>query len=167
VSELPIPTNAVVSPTVFSLDCGDALVQAAETRRVEAHTLAIEPSWRTTSVTAEARHIDRMLHSVVPSADDPSKVLAGDSASHRADAGQAWGTLIHGLLEHAMRQKTFTEGDLKRLGSWLTVDEPQLRPVLGLAVKTVLHVSKSDLWNMAKKSDPLVEAPFAFEKNPK
>ncbi len=166
VSELSIPTNAIVAPAVLPLDCGDALVQAAETRRVQAHTLVIEPSWRTASVTAEARHIDRMVHSVVPSADDPAKVLAGDSASHRADAGQAWGTLIHGLLEHAMRQKTFTEDDLRRLGSWLTVDEPQLRPMLGLAVKTVLHVAKSDIWNMAKKTDRSVETPFAFAENP-
>ncbi len=163
--ELPISTNAGMSPAVSPLDCSASLVQAVEAWRAEAHSLAIEPSWRTTSVTAEARHIDRVIHSVVPSADDPAKVLAGDSASHRADAGQAWGTLIHGLLEHAMSQKTFTESDLQRLGMWLTVDEPQLRPVLGLAVKTVLHVSKANLWNMAKRSDTSVETPFAFAES--
>jgi ATP-dependent exoDNAse (exonuclease V) beta subunit len=92
--------------------------------------------------------------------------LAGDSPSHRADAGQAWGTLIHGLLEHAMRQKTFNEDDLQCLAMWLTVDEPQLRPVLGLAVKTVLHVSKSDLWNTANASESSVETPFAFTESP-
>lgn len=30
--------------------------------------------------------------------------------SHRADAGQAWGTLVHGLLEHAMRHRAPTRG---------------------------------------------------------
>jgi hypothetical protein len=91
------------------------------------------------------------------SADDPSKVLAADSPSHRVDAGQAWGTLIHGLLEHAMSQKKTTAEDLQRLGMWLTVEEPQLRQVLELAVKTVLYVSKSDFWDKAKRSDCSVE----------
>ena len=31
--------------------------------------------------------------------------MGADTPSHRADAGMAWGTLIHGLLEHAMRHK--------------------------------------------------------------
>jgi ATP-dependent exoDNAse (exonuclease V) beta subunit len=45
---------------------------------------------------------------------------------------------------------------------WLTVEEPQLREVLDLAVNTVLQVSKADFWNEAKKSDRSVETPFAF-----
>ena len=42
----------------------------------------------------------------------------------------AWGTLIHGLLEHAMRHPNATRDDLKRLAMWLTVEEPQLRAVI-------------------------------------
>ena len=60
-------------------------------------SVAKQPSWTVTSVTAEARHIARMARSVDASADDPSKVVAADTPSHRADAGQAWGTLIHGF----------------------------------------------------------------------
>ena len=107
-----------------------------------------------------------MTHSFVISADDPSKVVTTDTPAHRADAGQAWGTLIHGLLEHAMRQEHSTSDDLRRLGMWLTVDEPRLRSVLDLAVTTVLQVSKADFWREAKKSDRSVETPFAFSDGP-
>ena len=119
-----------------------------------------------TSVTAEARHIAAMTRSIIISADDPSKVVRADTPSHRADAGQAWGTLIHGLLEHAMRQKAATCDDLRRLGLWLTVENPELRDVLDLAVSTVLHVSKADFWNQAKESNRSVEIPFAFTDRP-
>ena len=85
------------------------MVTAAAGRQALAHLVAVDPSWQAMSVTAEARHIARMAGSLKFSADDPSKVLAADSPSHRADAGQAWGTLIHGLLEHAMSQKNATE----------------------------------------------------------
>ena len=61
-----------------------------------------------------------------------------------------------------MRQKHATAEDLRRLGMWLTVEEPQLRPVLDLAVNTVLQVSKAEFWDEAKKSDSSVETPFAF-----
>ena len=163
--ELTIPSPANVPP-LSPLDCSNVLVTAAAVRQSAAHSVALDPSWRTTSVTAEARHIARMAGSMKFSADDPSKVLAGDSPSHRADAGQAWGTLIHGLLEHAMSQKNATADDLQRLGMWLTVEQPQLRQVLELAIKTVLYVSKSDFWAEAKRSDCSVETPFAFTESP-
>ena len=65
-----------------------------------------------------------------------------------------------------MRQKYSTADDLRRLGMWLTVEEPQLRDVLDLAVNTVIQVSKADFWDEAKKSDCSVETPFAFAENP-
>jgi ATP-dependent helicase/nuclease subunit A len=163
--ELPIPPLVSVSP-VAPLDCGAAMQTSAANNRDLAHQLVSQPSWKVTSVTAEARHIARMTHSIVYSADDPSKVVMADTPSHRADAGQAWGTLIHGLLEHAMRQKNTTSDDLRRLGMWLTVEEPQLRKVLDLAVNTILRVSKADFWDEAKKSDRSVETPFAFADSP-
>jgi ATP-dependent helicase/nuclease subunit A len=164
VSGLSIPSPSNVSPR-SPLDCRNALVKAAEGRQVAAHSVAVDPSWRVTSVTAEAQHIARIAGSMKFSADDPSKVLAAGSPSHRADAGQAWGALIHGLLEHAMSHENATAEDLQRLGMWLTVEEPQLRHVLELAVKTVLSVSKSDFWAEAKRSDCSVETPFAFAEH--
>jgi ATP-dependent helicase/nuclease subunit A len=163
--ELPIPPSVNVTPVV-PLDCRSATQDAASSGQMEAHSRVSQPSWKVTSVTAEARHIARITHSFVISADDPSKVVTTDTPAHRADAGQAWGTLIHGLLEHAMRHKNSTADDLRRLGVWLTVEEPQLRPVLDLAVSTVLQVSKADFWDEAKKSDRSVETPFAFTEGP-
>src|SRR4029077_3636760 len=143
--ELTVPPSVTVAPVV-PLDCTSAMQIAASNRQASAHSLVNQPSWQVTSVTAEARHIARMTRSFDASADDPSKVVATDTPSHRADAGQAWGTLVHGLLEHAMRRKYATADDLRRLGMWLTVEEPELRPVLDLAVNTVLQVSKADFW---------------------
>jgi ATP-dependent helicase/nuclease subunit A len=163
--ELKIPSS-VDGSSVEPLDCGSAMRIAAVTEQTAAQSLVNRPSWEITSVTAEARLIDRMTHSIVISADDPSKVVAADTPSHRADAGQAWGTLIHGLLEHAMRQKQASFDDLRRLGMWLTVEQPQLRPVLDLAVNTVLQVSKAEFWNKAKSSECSVETPFAFAESP-
>lgn len=162
--ELPIPSPARV-PIVAPLDSSSAAQIHAADRRTAAHALVSQPSWAVTSVTAEARHIARMTRSVDISADDPSKVVTTDTPSHRADAGQAWGILIHGLLEHAMRQKEATADDLRRLGMWLTVEEPELRDVLDLAVNTVLDVSKAGFWDEAKKSDRWVETPFAFTES--
>ena len=50
--------------------------------------------------------------------DDPTQVVTADTPARRADAGMAWGTLIHGLLEHAMRHKDASREDLRRL-AWL------------------------------------------------
>jgi ATP-dependent helicase/nuclease subunit A len=165
VPELTIPESALMSPIV-PLNCSSAIQAAAASRWTTAHSLINQPSWVVGSVTSEARHIARIPQSMVIYADDPSKVVAADTPSHRADAGQAWGILIHGLLEHAMRQKSATSDDLRRLGMWLTVEEPQLRKVLDLAVNTVLQVSKADFWKEAQKHDRYVETPFAFMDGP-
>ena len=131
-------------------------------RARQAHARVNQPSWSVTSVTAEARHIARMTRSVDASADDPSKVVVADTPSHRADAGQAWGTLVHGLLEHAMRHRAATREDLRRLAMWLTVEEPQLRAVIDEALDTVQAVASGAFWAEAKASPEChEEAPFA------
>ena len=144
------------------LDCSDEAQVESAVARIAAQDLVREPSWSITSVTAEAHHIARMIQAADASADDPTKVVGSDTPAHRADAGMAWGTLIHGLLEHAMRQQDATAADLRRLGMWLTVEEPELRAVLDLAVTTVLQVAKAGFWTDAKKSEHSVETPFAF-----
>ena len=148
---------------IHPLKCSVAIEAAAESARRVQHGIATEPSWQVTSVTAEARHIAVMSHSVEASADDPSKVVTTDTPSHRADAGLAWGTLIHGLLEHAMRHKQATPADLLRLARWLSVEEPQLRPVLEQAVNTVLEISKADFWRRAVERERSVETPFTHK----
>jgi len=125
--ELSVPA-AVTAPAVVPQDCSMATQSAAAEAREKVHARVNQPSWSVTSVTEKARHIARMTRSVDASADDPSKVVVGDTPSHRADAGQAWGTLVHGLLEHAMRHRNATREDLRRLAMWLTVEEPQCEP---------------------------------------
>ena len=61
-----------------------------------------------------------MARAVEAATNDPSRVVVPNTPSHRADAGQAWGTLVHGLLEHAMRHEQATGNDLRRLGMWLS-----------------------------------------------
>ena len=106
--ELQIPTLAPARPPKV-LDCSTGAQAHAAAAMASSHDRVRQPSWSITSVTAEARHIATMTRAVEPTgADDVTKVVVPDTQSHRADAGMAWGTLIHGLLEHAMRHKEAT-----------------------------------------------------------
>jgi ATP-dependent helicase/nuclease subunit A len=159
--ELSVPASVSV-PAVVALDCTTAAQTAAEGHRAQACARVNQPSCSVTSVTAEAHHIARMTRSVDASPDDPSKVVVADTPSHRADAGQAWGTLVHGLLEHAMRHRNGTREDLHRLARWLTVEEPQLRTVIDEALDTVQAVASALFWAEAKASSEChEEAPFS------
>ncbi len=148
-------------PKSTRVDVSDtARANAAEARRL-AHERTKEPSWSIASVTAEARHIVKMTRAEEPAAaDDPTRVVVPDTHSHRADAGAAWGTLIHGLLEHAMRHEHATREDLRRLAMWLTIEEPKLRTVIDEALDTVERVRKADFWNTAQANEHSVETPF-------
>ena len=159
--ELSVPAT-VTAPHPTLLNSGPAVQAAAEQAREHAHARVNQPSWTATSVTADERHIARMTRTVDAEADDPSKVVVADTPSHRADAGQAWGTLVHGLLEHAMRHKTATRDDLRRLALWLTVEEPQLRVVIDQALDTVQAVAAGAFWAEAKAAaECYEEVPFA------
>jgi ATP-dependent exoDNAse (exonuclease V) beta subunit len=63
-----------------------------------------------------------------------------------------WGTLVHGLLEHAMRHKSATRDDLRRLAMWLTIEQPELRTVIAEALDTVEAVSGAEFWKEARAS---------------
>ena len=161
--ELPVPASVTVArprPATWS-----AKVQAEGlAARFTAEGLVSRPSWSITSVTAEARHIARMAAAADPGGpaepDDATRVVTQDTPSHRADAGMAWGTLIHGLLEHAMRHPGSTREDLRRLAMWLTVEEPQLRTVLDEAIDTVERVAQAHFWVEAQRHPHSVETPF-------
>ncbi len=113
-----------------------------------------------TSVTAEAKHIAKMARPIDAMPDDPTQVVTADTPARRADAGMAWGTLIHGLLEHAMRHKDASREDLRRLAGWLTVEEPQLRAVIDEALDTVERAARADFWSVAQSHVHAVETPF-------
>jgi ATP-dependent helicase/nuclease subunit A len=159
VPELPIPAK-VSAPAAQLADLSAAACTQASAARDAAHDRARVPSWSATSVTAEARHIAKIARSAESDLDDPTRVVVPDTPSHRADAGVAWGTLIHGLLEHAMRHKGATREDLRRLAMWLTVDDPELRIVIDEALQTVEAVAQTDFWEKAKTSEHQVEVPF-------
>ncbi len=133
-----------------------------------------QPSWAVTRVTDEAHHHgpsgrireqleDEPTVSASIGPDDSS--LLHETSSHRADAGYAWGLLIHGLLEHAMRHQGTSRADLERLALWLTVETPDLRPHIAHAVDVVEGVSKAPFWQEANKGpERHVEVPFAIRQ---
>jgi ATP-dependent helicase/nuclease subunit A len=159
VPELPVPPT-VSAPAAQPADLSAAASVQASALRDAAHARARVASWSATSVTAEARHIAKIARSEEAEPGDPTRVVVPDTPSHRADAGMAWGTLIHGLLEHAMRHKTATRDDLRRLAMWLTLEEPQLRVVLDEALDTVAAVAQADFWEKARASEHQEEVPF-------
>jgi ATP-dependent helicase/nuclease subunit A len=162
-SELRVPASVSVSSRV-PLECGAAALSDAAATQAAAQARVVAPSWEITSATAEAHHIDRIARSVEVSADDPSRVVTTDTSAHRADAGLAWGALIHGLLEHAMRHKSATREDLRRLAMWLTVEEPQLRPVIDQALETVQGVAQAEFWPAAQAHEHSAETPFCVRE---
>jgi ATP-dependent helicase/nuclease subunit A len=159
--ELSVPAT-VSAPVAQPVDLSAAASSRAFAMRNAAHDRARVPSWSATSVTAEARQIPKIARSVEGAADDPTRVITTETSSHRADVGMAWGTLIHGLLEHFMRHQNVTRDDLHRLAMWLTVEEPQLRIAIDEALKTVETVAKANFWEKAKVSEHHVEMPFCI-----
>lgn len=155
-TELPVPPAAAVQPN-HPLDCSQALRSGARTKLIAAAAAVTPPSWSITSVTAEAK---KLKGTEPPTVDDATRVVAQTTSSHRADMGMAWGTLIHGLLEHEMRHKTATREDLRRLAMWLTVDEQRLRSVIDEALDTIARVGTADFWAVARSQAHTVETPF-------
>ncbi len=159
VPELPVPAKVAVA-VVQSPRISVASRAAATAQREVTQGHAREATWSMTSVTADARHIAKMARPIDAMPDDPTQVVTADTPARRADAGMAWGTLIHGLLEHAMRHKDASREDLRRLAVWLTVEEPQLRVVIDEALDAVERAARADFWALAKSHIHSVETPF-------
>jgi ATP-dependent helicase/nuclease subunit A len=149
---------------------GDALARtraqaaAARARRLE---LASRPSWAVRSVTGDKAALRLAPEETVrPEQGGGESGSADDTAArpvHRADAGAAWGSFVHGLLEHAMKHPSVTRADLDRLASWLTVEAPELRPFIPDALDVVEVVSKTSVWQEAQAgNDVHAEVPFAI-----
>jgi len=136
---------------------------AADSEREARHAQARTPSWGVISPSAEkARRVAaEQAKSSDVSVGSQSPEIA-ESAALFMDAGAAWGSLIHGLLEHAMRHADATRDDLARLAQWLTVESPELRPVIPEALEWVDDVRRMEFWEAARGGgDALVEVPFA------
>ena len=125
---------------------------AAQTTREERQRAAATPSWQVESVTATAHH-----------AAPPGHPVQADR-TREPDTGMAWGTLIHFLLENAMRGPKRDRTHLERLANWFTVDKPELRAVIAEALDIVEGVFASDFWRSAHAAQERhVEVPFAVK----
>jgi ATP-dependent helicase/nuclease subunit A len=160
--ELEVPKTVTLPPS-RKVDLSAAAADRAMATRVAAHDRARSPSWCATSVTSEPHYIPKILKAQDAAADDPTRMVSTDTPSRRADAGMLWGTLVHGLLEHAMRHKRATPDDLRRLAMWLTIEEPELRAVIEEALDTVQAVSGAEFWKEARASaERHEETPFGM-----
>jgi ATP-dependent exoDNAse (exonuclease V) beta subunit len=142
------------------------VARAAEVRAA-AHARARRAGWAVSRVTGEHAAVQARAARLgdAPGGEEAEPVLAaivGDTPAHHADAGAAWGALIHGLLEHAARDRGATREDLARLGTWLTVDSTDLRPLLPAALDVVERVVAAGFFREARQADASeAEVPFA------
>jgi ATP-dependent helicase/nuclease subunit A len=161
--ELEVPSSAPCRTFDDAAISAEAASEAAAAIEA-AHERIRQSTWHATSVTAEVKQVPRL--SPVDPADvdqtDPTGDVVRETPSRRADAGLAWGALVHGLLEHAVRHPVASREDLRRLALWLTFEDPSLRPVIDTAIDTALAVVASDKLRRAQSSDERhAEVPFA------
>jgi ATP-dependent helicase/nuclease subunit A len=164
--ELALPAQVVRRPPQ-TVD----LTPAAEARAAEArgavHARARRAGWAVSRVTGEHAAVRARAARLgdAPGGAEGEPVLAaivGDTPAHHADAGAAWGALVHGLLEHAARDRGATREDLARLGVWLTVDSSDLRPLLPAALDVVERVVAAAFFQEARQASASdAEVPFA------
>jgi ATP-dependent helicase/nuclease subunit A len=140
---------------------GGAERAAAEAERAAWHEALRAPSWAVTSPSGEKARVTVKPRAVVDGAREPGSPSARPEVD-RADAGAAWGTLLHGLLEHAMRHADASRDDLARLAAWLTVEHEDIRPFISEALDVVDSVRQMPFWHEAHAGAEVhVEVPFA------
>jgi ATP-dependent helicase/nuclease subunit A len=148
-SALEVPPVAVPpAPTLPDLSAGArAAAQAVRDARLE--TLRA-PSWQVESVTGTAHRAGPYGHPLQ------------EGKTREPDTGMAWGSLIHFLLEHAMRGPQRDRAHLERLATWFAFDKPELRRVIPEALDTVAGVMTAEFWQQALAAEErAVEVPFA------
>lgn len=167
------PVLPVLEPSAASSGPADttdlsASRQADEAAaRDNAHARVRQATWQVASVTGdrageEATIARRVRDSVDGDSGEVSGPLAVETRSDRADAGAAWGSLMHGLLEHAIRHRVVSRADLERLARWLTVEHTELRPFIPAALDLVADVMQTEALREALgSSEAHVEVPFA------
>ena len=146
---LAVPPVAVPpAPTLPDLSAGArAAAEAAREARLE--TLRA-PSWQVESVTGTAHRAGPYGHPLQ------------EGKTREPDTGMAWGSLIHFLLEHAMRGPQRNRAHLERLATWFAFDKPELRRVIPEALDTVERVMAAAFWQEAMAAaERAVEVPFA------
>jgi ATP-dependent exoDNAse (exonuclease V) beta subunit len=164
--ELKVPAAKPVAKKLEA-DLSAKARALAESGRAERHDRARLPSWAAATVTGEKARLAAAERARNTAQDAAAAAAVPDTPSHRVDAGFAWGTLIHGLLEHAIRHESATRDDLARLAQWLTVETPDLRPFIPEALDLVEAASKAPFWQDARAgAEVQVEVPFAVRLDP-
>lgn len=146
---LAVPPVAVPpAPTLPDLSAG-ARTAAQATRAARLETLRA-PSWQVESVTGTAHRAGPYGHPLQ------------EGRTREPDTGLAWGSLIHFLLEHAMRGPQRERAHLERLATWFAFDKPELRRVIPEALDTVAGVMTAEFWQQALAAEErAAEVPFA------
>ena len=91
----------------------------------------------------------------------------GGDPVRRADAGAGWGSLVHGLLEHAGRHPDASRDEFERLAKWLVFESPELVPVVPQAVDLVMQIVSAPWWReVVARGGVRAEVPFAVRIGP-
>ncbi len=147
---LTVPPIAV-PPAVARPDLSAGTRAAAALARHTREEALRAPSWQVESVTGTAHRAGPYGHPLQ------------EGKTREPDTGMAWGSLIHFLLEHAMRGPRRDREHLERLAGWFAFDSPELRRVIPEALDTVARVMTAEFWREALAADErAVEVPFAI-----
>jgi ATP-dependent helicase/nuclease subunit A len=139
----------------------------ANAARVAKHDRVRQASWAVMTPSDVKSRLAATERAKQVAGDGETAAAVPDTPSHRVDAGAAWGTLMHGLLEHAMRHAAATREDLARLARWLTVETPDLRSFIPEALDLVEAVLRAPFWQEARAgAEVCVEVPFAVRLEP-
>jgi ATP-dependent helicase/nuclease subunit A len=145
--ELVVPP-AARPPAARAVDARPELRTADAAARAARHATACRPSWR--------------LETVTDAAPPHPRAATAPDDTRAADRGRDWGTLVHALLEHAMRGPRRDRKHLGRVAAWLVSDKAELRDAVPHALDTVERVMDSAVWKRALAAEErLVEVPFA------
>ncbi len=160
--ELKVP-KVRIAPAAVTMDLSAGAAASASAARDERRAVLRAPSWDVGAPTGEKPRLSAATRAGAVNGEIAGEVTDLAAApTQRVDAGVAWGSLLHGLLEHAMRFQGATHDDLARLAQWLTVESPDLRPFIPEALDWVDEVRQLPFWTDASASaERHAEIPFA------
>jgi ATP-dependent helicase/nuclease subunit A len=148
-AELSLP-RSVRAPDATQMDLSAGARTQREHDRATRLRACRAPSFAVESPTTSRRR------EIEPREDDETRVRPGPAA------GIEWGTLVHELLELALRHPLATRADIERMAAWLTLEDASLRAAAADAVTVVERVRTSEAWRaVLADSACQVEVPFA------
>jgi ATP-dependent helicase/nuclease subunit A len=169
VPELRVPKLKPAEPAGSRLSAAGRA--AAAKARERAFDVLTSPSWHVASVTerhAGGKPAVAADEGGVADADEAQaahaeSAIAAAGVERRIDAGPAFGTLVHDLLEYATRHRDTGRPDLERLARWLTLDVPDVIAAIPSALDTAARVMAQPFWADAKGgAETQAEVPFSI-----